>query len=241
MDEYSISSFVEFHNLIRERFQYGDVYRGMSDVDFSLISSLGRRSESFEKYVKGGKDALLEAEKSTMRIFDREYSTYTSKTISTPWRRLAVAQHHGLPTRLMDWTLSALVALYFATEGSTDTDSVVYALKVPDRRIPHVDTVEDELDLDPFDIEDLHLYIPTHESMRLRAQSGLFTVQPDPTIPLESPDLSRIRISNSARHEIEDTLLDYGINRKTLFPDLEGLCLWLKRLKFDPPDPSYLT
>ena len=241
MDEYSISSFVEFHNLIRERFQYGDVYRGMSDIDFPLISSLGRRSELFEKYIEGGKDELLKAEKSTMRIFDREYSTYTSNTISTPWRRLAVAQHHGLPTRLMDWTLSALVALYFATEGSTDTDSVVYALKVPDRRIPHVDTVEDENELDPFGIEDLHLYIPTHESLRMRAQSGLFSVQPDPTIPLESPYLSRIKISNSARLEIEDALFDYGINRKTLFPDLEGLCLWIKRLRFDPPGLTFLA
>jgi hypothetical protein len=45
----------------------------------------------------------------------------------------------------------------------------------------------------------------------------------------------RIRIKQSAEDSIEETLFKYGIHRRTLFPDLEGLSQWPRRLKFDLP------
>jgi hypothetical protein len=171
------------------------------------------------------------------------------KTARVSLRRvLSIAQHHGLPTRLMDWTFSPLVALYFATEfpanGAeySDEDCVVYALdlNLQENPIPQIASVDDEKRGHPFKVKELHAYLPSHESLRIRVQSGLFTIQPDPTTPLQSPHLSQIRIKGSAKHNIEDTLFRYGIHRKALFPDLEGLARWITHLKFDPTPTLHL-
>lgn len=151
----------------------------------------------------------------------------------------------------MDWTFSPLVALYFATEfpsdgaGYSEEDCVVYALEYDtashEELIPTIKSVEDERSCNPLKIEKLYVYLPSHESLRIRVQSGLFTIQPDPTIPLQSPHLSQIRIKACAKHDIENTLFKYGISRKTLFPDLEGLTRWIAHLKFDSPPSTKLS
>lgn len=243
MKTHTVSSFEQFHRLVNRLFAFGVAYRGMRSVGYDLIPAVGRRNSLFMQPGRGGKEAFLRAEKSALTIFERESPPYLSRAISTPWQLLAIAQHHGLPTRLMDWTFSPLVALYFATEfpsdgaGYSEEDCVVYALEYDTVShkdlIPTITSVEDEQAYDPLTIEKLHIYLPSHESLRIRVQSGLFTVQPDPTIPLQSPHLTQIRVEASAKHDIEDTLFRYGIHRKALFPDLEGLTRWIAHLKFD--------
>lgn len=91
------------------RYQSAYLYRGMSDSSFELKTSLMRNC--------GDKASLLE-----MHLLENfiKYVSIEDPTIKESiWKAMIVGQHHGLPTRLLDWTHSSLVALHFATsEGN---------------------------------------------------------------------------------------------------------------------------
>jgi hypothetical protein len=97
-------------------------YRGMVDADWHLQTSL---------MGLGGLYPPLE--KHLLRNF-RKYAHRDVVERDSFWHWLAVAQHHGLPTRLLDWTYSPLVALHFATDHLSymSQDGVVWCVRIPD-------------------------------------------------------------------------------------------------------------
>lgn len=145
MDEFAVNSFQEFDEVITSVFEYGVMYRGLLSFDFSLIPAIGRYLPLYEQH-GFDKDRLLRDERDSLRIFRTEAAHNLSYQPRTLWQVLAAAQHHGLPTRLMDWTFNPLVALYFAVELPTDGDAVVYAFE-PDENIIDNDLEEK---FDPF-------------------------------------------------------------------------------------------
>src|SRR5262249_37335757 len=113
--------FADSHNAKLDRFRSPYVFRGLSSGGYKLESSLkrlghadvqsafieGRLIESFRKYAHGQ--------------FDEK---------SSDWHWISLAQHHGLPTRLLDWTYSPFVALHFATSDTLKMglDAVVWCV-----------------------------------------------------------------------------------------------------------------
>lgn len=99
--------FEQFYDSEQERFRSPYLYRGMPNAKFELITSLQRNC----------KEKKNEIESSILRNFTK-YATHEDPLLKeSVWRQLIVGQHHGLPTRLMDWTFSPLIALHFSTSG----------------------------------------------------------------------------------------------------------------------------
>lgn len=87
------------------------VYRGMPDVSFKMTTSLKRNCKHLQSQL----------EPSMLKNFAKYAVIEDPSIASSVWRQMITGQHHGLPTRLLDWTQSALVGLHFAvTEDSLD-------------------------------------------------------------------------------------------------------------------------
>ena len=106
-------------SICRHRSSYA--FRGMVDSSWEMKSSLMRIEGEFNKF-----------EKHLLRNFQK-YAHRDVVERDSFWNWLTVAQHHGLPTRLLDWTYSPFVALHFATDDLTkmETDGIVWCAKIP--------------------------------------------------------------------------------------------------------------
>jgi len=143
---------------------------------------------------------------------------------SSDWDWLAIAQHHGLATRLLDWTTNPLNAAYFAVREVRKADAVVYAARFKWRVDPEA--------VSPMDFSDVAKFWPLGVVPRIARQAGLFTVHGKPDIPLEEYSeglvaLTEIVIPKKARDLLLRELSYYGINAASLFPDLDGLSTFL--------------
>ncbi len=189
------------------------VFRGHSDIAYKLTPSVGRSqhtSPSFPKYERGLFD-----------IFRREAYGCLPTVPTEDWELLALAQHHGLPTRLLDWTYNLLVALYFAVEADARVDGEVIALRA--RSKPSSVRTKS-----PFDLVSPIKYYPNIVTPRIRAQEGLFVACVAPAVALDQPldrpwKIDRLRVPFDRKASLRYELFRLGIHASSLFPDINGL------------------
>src|SRR5262245_47925455 len=120
-------------------------------------------------------------EKKLLDLFQRTARPFLHQEPKSDFEWLAIAQHNGAPTRLLDWTQSPLIAAFLAMEkAGTEGQPAVYVLDPPART--------DEAD-SPFKLSDVRMYLPPHISPRIQAQRGMFTVHPCPASEYDPPGL----------------------------------------------------
>lgn len=202
------------------------VFRGQSTT-LPLVPKIGR-----EPYL-----SRLGREQQYLSEFIRQARPFSLTTDLDMWEQLALAQHHGLPTRMLDWTRNPLVALWFAINETQRRDTwkpVVWTLT----GLAFVDKVNDT----PFSIRRTAIYEPAHITPRIAAQSGVFTVHRKLErlggfLPLEENKayadlLNPIFVDPVAIPSIVTSLRSCGIHHATVFPGLEGIAKSLLN-KFD--------
>jgi hypothetical protein len=232
-------------NINRYRSSY--VYRGLWNKNFDLKTSLIRLGGAYDQL-----------EPHILRNF-RKYAHNNPSTGNSVWNWLAVAQHHGLPTRLLDWTYSPYVALHFATANLSnyDKDAAIWCVNyvkstryipkpLQDAIIAEGSNVFTPEVLEPvcaslkelaaFQEDDFVMFLePPSLDARIVHQFALFSMMSRPQAVLSQwlhnhPDLYfRIIIPARLKWEIRDKLDQANITERVLFPGLAGLSQWLKR------------
>lgn len=242
MDEQSIDSWDEFVSVARAL--DGWAFRGQRDAAWKLLSSLARHLENFVP----DKTSWEERESRAIRIFRRKAHNYASdlRILDDDLRCLALMQHHGAPTRLLDFTKSPYVAAFFALENATG-NAAVFALNTPllwnaaPTNLPEL--TRDKVDprengnFETYFANNKHELVWTGEPIemdrRLVAQSGTFVVPGIVGRPVEEilkgyssrqPLLRKFILpAKKIREECMRSLYRMNITNATLFPDLDGL------------------
>jgi type I restriction enzyme M protein len=218
VEQITLSSFEHFHSEVQQLNPENAVYRGVKDKDFKLEPSIMRLGYSDE-------DELINAEKRLFKAFKQQALPHLEYTPKNDWEWLALAQHHGLPTRLLDWSRNPLVALYFAVEEDSVTDSAIYVLT--DRKDSiGPDKIDSPLDLKAKD--DVRRYTPDNLTPRIIAQNGLFTAHTNLMTAFTSQQMIKFIIPSGLRNKLKKQLSVYGINRFSIYPGLDGLSNHLK-------------
>lgn len=255
MNEIIANSWDELQNLLFDgswnpeigRFRSPFVYRGLSSKHFDLKTSLMRL---------GGEYWKLE------RHLLRNFKKYGHNSFGKPgsfWHWLTVAQHHGLPTRLLDWTYSPFVSMHFATSNieMANTDGAIWKINYHEsaKQLPsrlkkclsnegsNVFTEEMLLglvnslkDFDLLSKKDFFLfYEPPSINPRIVNQFALFSIASSAKKSMDEiafkqlDGATKIIIPADLKWEIRDKLDQANITERVLFPGLDGLSAWLKR------------
>ncbi len=201
------------------------LFRGQ-EHDWALLPKIARLKP---------KNKILLYEKQMLNEFKRKSIPYLNNfKPESLWDWLTLAQHHGLPTRLLDWTENPLAALWFCISKKPKDESpgVVWVL---------ITSEEDFVDLDdkaPFNQQRTKVFQPKHIANRIIAQKSWFTVhkyvkKEKKFIPLENnttyaKHLRKLIIPAKRFSEMEVTLYHYGIDTYSLFPELDKLCNLIK-------------
>jgi len=214
-----IRNWMELAALVEEHENEAWLYRGEGKSHESLRPKSGRVGSESGAARKLPYDPADERE--ALRVFKREALPHLGHRPETDLEWLAIAQHHGMATRLLDWSESLLVGTYFAVANAGVSGSgIIYAVK----DIPHATPAQEK---EPFKIKSIRLYRPPHITPRIPAQRSVFTYHPEPNVDFNSESLIRIEIAQSACAKIKNILNKCAINESSLFPDVDGLSRYI--------------
>jgi len=189
------------------------VYRGESNKDWKCLPKIDRlEAKQILDERKWNRDQY---EQWLIQEFKKRARPHLTTVPETEYEWLALGQHYGLVTRLLDWSYNPLIALYFAVADQyVTTDSLVrvYAFNYD---------VLNPLG-NPYNANSVALYDPPHVSTRIAAQSSCFTSHPPDGAEWNGISFDCI-IPSEARTNLRNELRILGISAGRLMPGLDGI------------------
>ncbi len=212
-------------------------YRGHWNDSFYLLPSLLRFKNGLEK------------EKYLFTSF-RKFSDRLLKRRDSEWETLFDMQHYGVPTRLLDWTESFGISLFFAAYYNNyyakEEDAAIYLLNPIElnsisgvKEIYRLPDQEKEFhytniywDKKPFSAKAPIAVEPIFINDRMLAQRGVFTIHDDSIVPIEDkyPDaIKKVRLGRNIMPAAVEFLELANINHYSVYPDFAGIAGHLSR------------
>ncbi len=225
------------------------LYRGLNRADYKLETTLQRNCGS----------KAFELEAFLLRNFKKYVSIINPTVNESDWKAMIVGQHHGLPTRLLDWTLSMPMALHFAvTENNLDdmdkNDCVIWGIdseeineKLPKQyaekaktnvlTLKELEGIVDQLPTYDRAMGDKSFVIiePPSIDQRIVNQYSFFSIMPSGITDLDSflikntTKTVKYIIDKNLRWLLRDMLDQWNINERSVYPGIDGIATWLKR------------
>lgn len=232
MNELVITSFEQFHSVVLKHHETNFIFRGQSNLDWELLPKVGRPrfAARFSKSM---------TEQTILDSWKRYSQHHLTIQPVDEWDWLTLAQHHGLVTRLLDWTRNPLVALYFATENSDiETDVCVYIMDYGNNIFPTNSAT-------PFNVDRSVVFYPKGLSARVINQRGVLTLSHQPNTPLDkiivNAKFTKLIIKKDAIPEIRKVLTLYSVNEYSIYQDLDSLSKQLNRFIVERRQDSIKT
>lgn len=217
---YTVTSFKEYQEIIlnipEEEFI---LFRGQP-IDKPLLPKIARYNLADGESVE--REMLADFQRRSLHLMEFHPGN--------EWDWLALAQHHGMATRLLDWSENPLIALWFSMSPGAEINasySVVWGFHVPNKDIMNASEMDD-----PFKEGGTKVFKPNHIVKRISAQFAWFTIhkhnEQKKFIPFEknpeySKRLFKIKIQSSCFSECKKRLHTFGINSAMMYPDIDGL------------------
>jgi hypothetical protein len=222
-------------------------FRGQTKIEWPLLPNIARP-------VDGYPDGPMDQELPAIKRFKQNADAFLARIPSDDWEWIFLMQHHRGLTRLLDWTESPLVALYFALgEDDDETDAVIWCLDPMElnRKAGHHRRFD--RDILAFGIDEvLDAYLPDRvgdgrgaemppvaaigprNSRRMIAQSGTFTIMHNQRVAIEDvgnrDHVWRLVIPAAQKENLRSELRLLGFNEFLLFPELETLAMHTREM-----------
>lgn len=274
MERYTARTLVEFVDII-DSLKPDDPdslwFRGQSDASFQLVPGalrdIHQSHDHLGREIKDGKPRISSGgiftglnTENMLNEFKRLARPFLEQQPTNEFEWMFVAQHHRLPTRLLDWSTNALVALFFAAQNAKISKGnglkacqtfkedhlcnkgfAVFAIepseinRITCYKSEPVDIASSPEDWDNYinpgakSLASLPICVTApHMTMRIRAQSGTFTLHGAQISPIDfydplSPFITKIFIPYTSTQSILTSLWKLGINESFIYPSLDSI------------------
>jgi len=221
---------------------YQMIFRGVPNSAYKLIPSIGRETK------EGLFGEIETLERNLMNDFKRLSLPVIESQPRNEFEWIFLAQHYGLPTRLLDWSTNPMVALFFAVETQDNKDGAIHIVNHQisdnyedfDYKTANIseEAKKEKPILKIFALQpnqgNVIFVRPKYTDQRYLNQKSVFSCHVDPFEAYSCQESVKLKVNKEWKAEIRDHLRMMGISHSYIYPGLDGVSREVKKHVFEP-------